>query len=119
VRDTRGKVHDLSVDSGVRGDEIAGDVTLRSIATRTLKPTGSYSVSTPTSVPDGGRILGWTIGTTLVGGLIAANVACFGTDVCSNGSQIAVGVIDGVVITVVVVGLIALVSALSNFRFGD
>jgi hypothetical protein len=117
VRDTRGVVHDVSNDASVRGDEIIGEVVLRDSLLQ-IKPTGSYSVGIPKSVPDGGRIAGWTLGTTLVSGLIAANVACFGTNVCADGSKVAVGVIDGVVIVAVVVSFVALVAAWSHFR-GD
>jgi hypothetical protein len=117
IRDTRGVVHDVSNDASVRGDDIGGEVMLRDSVLQ-IKPTGAYSVGIPKSVPDGLAIAGWTLGTTLVGGLIAANVACFGTDVCADGSKVTVGVLDGVVIVSLVVGFVALVAAWSHFR-GD
>jgi hypothetical protein len=66
------------------------------------------------SVPDGPAIAGWTIGTAVVGGLIAANVACFGTNVCADGTSIAVGITDGALALTLVVAFVFLVSAWSH-----
>jgi len=58
-------------------------------------------------------------GAALMGGLVAGNIVCFGTDPgsCSNGGRVALGVTDGVFGACAVLALV-LWSAWRNFR-GD
>jgi len=78
----------------------------------------SYELGGTKNVPDGQAIVGGSVLLSLTGLLVAGNVACFGTNVCADGTKVVVGVADGVVITAVVALVVALGVAFSHFR-GD
>ena len=71
-------------------------------------PSATWFVKSPRSVPDWGLIASDTFALLLVGGLTAGNIACFGTNVCSDGSKVAVGITDGVLIAAALLALFAL-----------
>jgi len=120
IVDELGRHHEVADASTLyvreRGD--AAPATILGFSPTAIDPTHKYDLAFLKSVPDGDAILGWSVILGLTGGLIAGNVACFATDVCADGTSIAVGIADGVVIVAGVVLLVALAAAFSHFR-GD
>jgi len=118
--DELGRHHDVGDASTlyVRERGEAYPTTILSFSPSAIDPARKYDFAFQKSVPDGGAILGWSVILGLAGGLIAGNVACFATDVCADGTSIAVGIADGVVIVAGVAVLVAFAVAFSHFR-GD
>jgi hypothetical protein len=108
--DTRGGVHEIDGPDGVTFEELqspSGAVA-----------SGRWQAQIAKSVPDGGKIVSWLVATALVGGLVAGNVACFGTNVCADGTTIVVGVVDGAILLTGITLVVVLAGAWSHFR-GD
>ncbi len=88
-------------------------------ATCAITSTGKYELDFETRVPDGIKILEWTAGIALGSALVAGNIACFGTNVCSDLTTAVVGVSDGIVGVAALVSLVAVVVVLANLPHGD
>ncbi len=108
--DMQGQVHEIDEPGGVTFEELQSP--------SGMGASGRWQAEIAKSVPDGGKIMGWLVATTLVGGLITGNVACFGTNVCADGTTIFVGVVDGALLLGGIALVVVLASAWSHFR-GD
>ena len=75
----------------------------------------TWQLATQSKVPDGNLISGYITAGLMAGAFVGANVACFGTDVCSNGSKTAVVVTD-VIFGVTAAALFALWYAWKDYH---
>ena len=142
VRDARGDSHDVDVGTAVvaHGDDTAApapDGTPTSTPTSDDPGTSftmgslardcavnrcpiddahlTWQLATQSKVPDGNLISGYITAGLMAGAFVGANVACFGTDVCSNGSKTAVVVTD-VIFGVTAAALFALWYAWKDYH---